>query len=191
MANKNIQVITNSPALIVAHDRALGIGMNNKLPWHIPGDMKYFRRITCQIPGEQMGKAENVVIMGRKTWESLPQTFKPLPRRINLVLTKNSEYLLPPGVLLSESLEEALQTLEETPHARIFVIGGASIYKEAINMDVFSTLYVTEIEGQYNCDVFFPEYRNSFTLVESSPVISEGNYNYCHKTYIRNALAAK
>jgi len=185
--SKNISISANGPALIVAHDEALGIGKSSKLPWHIPGDMKYFRTITCQSEKKEV---QNVVIMGRKTWESLPQTFKPLPKRINLVLTKNSNYSLPASVVSGPNLEQAINNLKQIPHSRIFVIGGASVYKEAINMNVFTTLYVTEIEGQYNCDVFFPEYRSIFTLIDSSPIVSEGNYRYCHKIYLRNTLAS-
>ncbi len=183
---ENVLAKINGPALIVAHDQSLGIGKNNKLPWHIPGDMKFFREITCK-PISEYKNGKNVVIMGRKTWESLPKKFQPLPDRINVVLSKNPQYILP-SALRCASLTEAMKVLGGIDHGRVFLIGGASIYKEAINMDAFSTLYVTEIEGKYDCDVFFPEYRSLFCLVQSGPTISEGEYKYCHKTYVRTPI---
>ncbi len=187
MAEPDTSILDNSPALIVAHDKNLGIGKNNDLPWHIKGDMKFFREMTTKVPLEmfQNEKKPNVVIMGRKTWESIPSTFKPLPNRINLVLTRDIDYPLPDNVQRSASIDQALQILDKQICGRIFIIGGASIYKEAMNLNTFRTLYVTEIEENYNCDVFFPEYRNIFNLIDSTSVISEGAYRYCHKIYKR------
>jgi len=174
-------------ALIVAHDERLGIGKDNKLPWHIKEDMKFFRDITTTLLNSDAGGEEkkNVVIMGRKTWESLPDNYKPLPKRINLVLSRNPNYNLPANVIHSSSIPEALATLEDINYGHIFVIGGGNIYQDAIKLSAFDTLYVTEIKGQYDCDVFFPEYRNGFELIESSPLLAEGNYHYYHKTYKR------
>jgi dihydrofolate reductase len=176
-------------ALIVAHDEKLGIGKDNKLPWHIKGDMKHFRDLTTAGMNDNGLESEktNVVIMGRKTWESLPANYKPLPNRLNLVISRNTDYVLPANVLHSKNIEEALNILEQKNHGNIFVIGGAAIYQMAIKMNVFNTLYVTEIAGEYNCDVFFPEYRNSFEVIESSNSILEGNYRFLFKTFKRRS----
>jgi dihydrofolate reductase len=174
-------------ALITAHDQDLGIGKDNRLPWHIKGDMKYFRDLTInmQADDESDQQKKNVVIMGRRTWESLPNNYKPLPNRVNVVISRNLNYPFPADVLHSKNIEEALNILKQKNYGNIFVIGGAAIYEAAIKMNVFDTLYVTEIEGKYNCDVFFPEYQNIFKLVESSHPIWEGEYQFSFKTFKR------
>jgi dihydrofolate reductase len=176
-------------ALVVAHDEKLGIGKDNRLPWHIKGDMKYFRDLTTNLSSnnESDSQTKNVVIMGRRTWESLPNNYKPLPNRINVVISRNSNYTFPADVLHSKSIEEALNILKQKNYGNIFVIGGAAIYETVIKMNIFNTLYVTEIEGKYNCDVFFPEYRNIFELIESSALIVEGDHRFFFKTFKRKA----
>ncbi len=174
-------------ALIVAHDEKLGIGKDNRLPWHIKGDMKYFRDLTTTLSVDDGSDSQkrNVVIMGRRTWESLPNNYKPLPNRVNVVISTNPNYIFPASVLHSKSIEEALNILKQKNYGNIFVIGGAAMYQAAIKMKVFNTLYVTEVEGKYNCDVFFPEYQHIFELIESSAPILEGDYRYSLKTFKR------
>lgn len=176
-------------ALIVAHDEKLGIGKDNRMPWYIKADMKYFRDLTTTLNAndDSVSQKINVVIMGRRTWESLPDSYRPLPNRINVVISRNSNYKFPAEVIHSKSIEEALNILKQKNYGNIFVIGGAAIYQAAIKMKVFDTLYVTEIEGNYNCDVFFPEYQNVFELLESSAPISEGEYRFSYKTFKRKA----
>lgn len=123
--------------------------------------------------------------MGRNTWQSLPEAYRPLRERINIVLTTNDSYFLPQGVLRAHNLAQALQIIISHDCARIFIIGGAAVYKEAITIEVFDTLYITEIEGIYDCDTFFPDYKSTFELVDSSPLNSEGDYRYWFKTYTR------
>ena len=79
-------------SIVVAMDEQQGIGKGGKLPWHIPGDLKYFKNLTTKT---KLPDKKNVVIMGRKTWESLPQNFRPLSKRINVVLTRNKIFYLP------------------------------------------------------------------------------------------------
>ena len=175
-------------ALIVAHDEKLGIGKDNKLPWHIKEDIEIFRNITTeQLHKDEQDEIKNVVIMGRKTWESLPSNYKPLPNRINVVLSKDPQYKLPPNVLLSQSIENAWTVLKGNSYGHIFVIGGAAIYKEAMKLNYFDTLYVTEIEGNYFCDVFFPDYRDNFTLIDSTTIMQEGSYRFLHKIFKRKS----
>ncbi len=117
------------------------IGKNGALPWRIPEDMKRFKELTSGHP----------VIMGRKTWESLPEEFRPLPNRTNIVVTRQSDYHLPTGVELAVSLEQAL-----TNHERedVFVIGGAQIYAAALPLA--QHLYVTHVAKTVDGDAFFP-----------------------------------
>jgi dihydrofolate reductase len=116
-------------ALIAAISENNCIGKNNTLPWHIPEDMKHFRKLTD-------GKT---VVMGRKTWESIPEKFRPLPNRKNIVITRNTDYPVPAGVILYHSIEEVLK--HETRD--IIVIGGAEIYAQSIHHA--DTLYITEV----------------------------------------------
>jgi len=127
----------------VASNRA--IGKNNELLWHLPEDMRHFRETTRGKP----------VIMGRKTWESLPEAFRPLPGRQNLVVSRNPAYQAP-GATLAGSLEEALRKAELSDKVdQAFVIGGAELYRQALPLA--SRLYLTEIAESIEGDVFFPE----------------------------------
>ena len=119
------------------------IGKDNQLLWHIPEDMKHFRELTRGKP----------VIMGRKTWESLPEKFRPLPGRQNIVVTRNKAYVAE-GALLAGSLDEALK-IADTAAAEVFIIGGAEIYQQALLLA--DTLYLTEIDLSPEGDALFPE----------------------------------
>jgi dihydrofolate reductase len=121
------------------------IGKDGAVPWRLPEDMKRFKDLT-------MG---HVVVMGRKTWESLPEKFRPLPGRKNVVLTRQSDYALPKDVERFGTLQDALAA-----HAdhNIFIIGGAEIYAQALPLAdrLELTLVHHEVEG----DAFFPDYQN-------------------------------
>ena len=124
----------------VAQNRA--IGQNNQLLWHLPEDMRHFRETT-------RGKT---VLMGRKTWDSLPAAFRPLPGRRNIVLTRDPDYVAP-GAEVCHSLEEALGLAGDNDE--VFVIGGAEIYRQALPLA--QRLYLTEVSETRQGDVFFPE----------------------------------
>src|SRR3989338_2208866 len=129
-------------ALIAAIDTANCIGKDRTLPWHIPEDLAHFKNLT-------EGK---IVLMGRKTWESLPKNYRPLPNRINIVITRQSDYALPNGVLRYDSVDAAL-----TKHANedIMVIGGGEIFKQTI--DRADTLSMTHVNQTVSaCTAFFP-----------------------------------
>lgn len=129
-------------ALLVAVAENGCIGANGALPWHIPEDLKRFRELTTG----------HTVIMGRKTWESLPERFRPLPNRHNIVITRQQDYSMPDGAARASSLEEALST---APSDRsIFVIGGGEIFTLA--MPHADMLHVTHVDGIVAGDAFFP-----------------------------------
>ena len=121
------------------------IGKDGAIPWRLPEDMKRFKDLT-------MG---HVVIMGRKTWESLPEKFRPLPGRTNIVLTRQSGYALPKDVERFGTLQDALATHTDK---NIFIIGGAEIYAQALPLAdrLELTLVHNEVEG----DAFFPDYQD-------------------------------
>lgn len=135
-------------AAIGANNRALG--KDNQLLWHIPDDLKRFKEITNGHP----------VIMGRKTWESLPEKFRPLPGRLNIVVTRQEEYEAS-GAEVCNSLEDAIRIASENETNEIFVIGGGELYKEALPFA--HKLYLTLIDDEKDGDVFFPEYEHTFT----------------------------
>ncbi|OUM58805.1 hypothetical protein PIROE2DRAFT_69930 [Piromyces sp. E2] len=109
-------------------------------------------KITDNIP-------QNVVVMGRNTWESIPEKFRPMPNRINVVLSRNKEYSkgLPKDVQCYISLKDCLENLSKQEHGTIFLIGGGQIYKEGIQHPSCENLFITKVHGKYDCDTFFPE----------------------------------
>ena len=141
-------------ACVVAIDAARGIGKGGDLPWPpLKGDLQHFARLTTQAsPGHV-----NTVIMGRKTWASLPAKYKPLPRRHNLVISRQPQ-ALPPGASAATSLTDALAQAAALPACEhIFVIGGGQIYAEALAHPRCHYIYLTEIEATYDCDTTLSE----------------------------------
>lgn len=127
--------------LVAALSQNNCIGKNGKLPWRIKEDMEHFKKIT-------MG---HIVLMGRKTWESIPENFRPLANRKNIVITRQENYVVPDGVEIYSTLEEAL---EKYKNQNIMVIGGAEIYKQVFSeADV---LEITHVHEQVDGDAFFP-----------------------------------
>lgn len=121
------------------------IGKDNALPWQLPEDLKHFKALTTG----------HVVIMGRKTWESLPERFRPLPGRLNIVVTRNADYAAP-GATVVHSLAEALTFgVGKTAPISLFVIGGAELYAHALPLA--QRLELTEIDAEYPGDVRFPD----------------------------------
>lgn len=127
------------------------IGCRGELLWHIPDDLKRFKALTLGHP----------VIMGRRTWESLPEKARPLPGRTNIVITRNPDYVAN-GALVAGSFPEALSLAQQAEGAdEIFVAGGTEIYRAALP---FTThLYLTVIDDEKEGDAFFPSYESEFT----------------------------
>jgi dihydrofolate reductase/thymidylate synthase len=176
----------NTPfSIIVAVDQEFGIGKEGVLPWDLPGEIKHFREVTIA----PYNSHENVVIMGRKTWDSIPHKFRPLPKRINLVLTRHSDYEFPSGVLNASGLDEALMLLKSNPYkdrfGKVFVIGGSELFQSAINHPECRDLYLTHIDASFSCDRFFPSLPSSFKEVFRSTPIVEKGLSYFFSTYQR------
>jgi len=175
--------------IIVAIDENRGIGKGGALPWHLPGDLKYFKKMT--IHGSSDSK-QNAVIMGRKTWESIPEKFRPLSGRMNLVLTRNPRFQAPEGVLTASSLQDALQTLDQLNRDQkiqdIFVIGGEQVFKESMNLSDCRQLFVTHILETYSCDTHFPDYAEDFEQISSSERKSDDSTEYYYAQYLRKSF---
>jgi dihydrofolate reductase len=171
-------------SLIVAHDQDLGIGKNNQLPWRIPQDLKHFREVTSSVSQADL---KNAVVMGRKTWESIPAKQRPLPKRQNIILTRNdASGFAELDVLIAKTLEDAIVKAQQLQCESCFVIGGAEVYRQALSSPDFRRLYTTEIMGTFDCDVFFPKYSSLFTLVEQSDWLHDESKTFRFCTYERN-----
>ena len=127
--------------LIWAQARNRVIGKNGVMPWHLPEDLAHFKRVTLNHP----------VIMGRKTWDSIPPRFRPLPGRTNIVVTRQPDWN-ENGAQRTSSLREALQLCENS--AQVWVIGGAQIYAQALPLA--DELVVTEIDAAFDGDAHAP-----------------------------------
>ena len=156
--------------LIVAHDQNLLIGGENRLLWHLPEDLKRFKALTTGHP----------ILMGRKTFESIG---RPLPQRTNIVITRNPRWSHE-GVLTAESLEEAIG-MASMKDSEIFLIGGGELYRQGLpHADL---LEITEVQGHYQGDTWFPEYLDDFTELsrEVHPPTIEQPIGYAFVRYAR------
>lgn len=185
-------------ALIAACDDKRGIGVSNKLPWKLKGDLAYFSEVTTTAATG----VQNAVLMGRKTWESLPAKHRPLHDRLNIVLSREA-FDLPAGVLHATSFEDAFAQIEKLDErtdrdelnnesdvdnrsvGKVFVIGGASIYAQAILMPECEEIYLTRVLGEFQCDTFFPEIPMEFDVVSESDVMEENGLKYRFVVYRR------
>ena len=154
--------------LILAKARNGVIGKNNTLPWHLPEDMAHFKRVTMGCP----------VIMGRKTWDSLPPRFRPLPGRVNVVVTRQSSWS-ENGAQPSPSLREALLFCEQYQH--VWVIGGAELYAHA--QPFASSAVVTEIDADFDGDAFAPQFGPQWVETAREPHTSVTGLTFSFVTY--------
>ncbi|PMD21056.1 hypothetical protein NA56DRAFT_720672 [Hyaloscypha hepaticicola] len=147
-------MISQELTLIVAATGKMGIGRGGTLPWTgLKREMAYFARVTKRAsPG--VGNT-NALIMGRKTWESIPPKFRPLKDRTNIVITRTSG-LTAQGGNVTSSVEEAIEAVEKTEVTRAFVIGGAQIYKAALERKETKRILLTRVLSDFECDTFFP-----------------------------------
>jgi dihydrofolate reductase len=154
--------VTPEFSIIVAADEARGIGRAGGLPWHLPGDMAYYKRVTSSArPGHS-----NAVIMGRKTFESIPEKFRPLKDRINVVLSRSPAYAAH-GVFCVASLDGALALLARQENlADIFVGGGGELYREALAHPACARVLITRVQGRFDCDAFLAPFERDFVLTD-------------------------
>ncbi len=154
--------------LVVAIDAQRGIGIDNRLPWHLPEDLAHFKRVTLGKP----------IVMGRKTFDSIG---RPLPKRRNIVITRNSGWLHE-GVETASSLPAAIALLNGEAAS---IIGGAQIFNEAIQLA--DRMIVTEIDHVFRCDTFFPPIDPAVwqeTARETHHSDANG-YDFAYVTYLR------
>ena len=153
--------------LIVAIDEKNGIGKNNLLPWHLPADLIQFKKIT----------SGHTIIMGRKTFDSIGRI---LPNRRNIVISRQSELQIP-GAEVCNSLKQAIALCEDEND--VFVIGGAQIFEQAIN--IANTLYLTLIHHDFDADVFFPKIDKNIWEEQEKSVNQADEKNLYSYSYIK------
>ena len=148
------------------------IGLNNQMPWHLPEDLAHFKKTTLGCP----------VLMGRKTWESIPAKFRPLPGRANLVITRQKDWQAE-GALAVHSLEEGLSVaLAHCPVGKdLWIMGGAEIYAQAA--PIAEEAVVTEIEANYEGDAFAPALASTWREISRESHISETGLKFSFVTY--------
>lgn len=171
----------------------MGIGFNGALPWRLRNELKYFNRMTTATNDNLK---RNCVIMGRKTYLGIPPSKRPLPKRLNIVLsttTNKTDY--PSDVILCKSLPEALSKITNTSIGddieNVWIVGGYSVYKEAMQSDDCHRIYLTKILATYECDAFFPGIDSAFDLVANPADIpleiqEEDGVQYRYTIYEKN-----
>ncbi|KOR79280.1 dihydrofolate reductase [Bacillus sp. FJAT-21352] len=151
-------------SLIVAMDQNRVIGKNNKLPWHLPSDLQYFKKVTMGHP----------IVMGRKTFESIGRV---LPGRENVIVTRNQEFKAEGCVVLHDIAQ--IKMFADNHEEEVFVIGGAEIFKEILPFT--DRLYITEIHETFEGDTFFPEIdENEWDEISSNPGSIDEKNRFAH-----------
>ena len=158
--------------LIYARARNGTIGKDNQMPWHLPEDLAHFKRVTLGQP----------VIMGRKTWDSLPARFRPLPGRTNIVITRQADWN-GEGALRAASIEEGMQLCGDVPDA--WIMGGAEIYRQA--EPLASTAVVTEIDADFDGDAFAPELGAAWQEIQRESHVAANGLPFSFVTYQHNS----
>lgn len=161
--------------IIVAATKNMGIGLENKLPWYLKNELKYFKRKT-------VGNCNNLIVMGKNTWLSLPT--KPLPLRYNCVLSTSLNDV-PTDTIVVSNKKELESFVSKSNFSNIWIIGGESIYKQFINEPYVKNIYLTQIENEFKCDTYFPPIPENFYLKKQSDMKVENNIHYKYKLFSR------
>jgi dihydrofolate reductase len=155
-----------------SHNRV--IGKNGVMPWHLPEDLAHFKRMTLGCP----------VIMGRKTWDSLPPRFRPLPGRMNIVISRQTDFLAGQvgiGLQVASSLQTALDMASQ--HADVWIIGGAQIYAQALQLA--SKIVVTEIDADFVGDAFAPQLGSDWVETQREAHVAASGLRLAFVTYAK------
>lgn len=144
-------------SLIVAVSTNRVIGKDNDLAWVLPLDLKYFKETT----------KNHYVIMGRKNFESIPEKYRPLPNRTNVIVTRNKDYQAE-GCIVVSSIEKALELAKNAKDQEPFIIGGGQIYKYAIENNLVDKIYLTRVHAKIEGDTFFEDLNNDWKLVSET-----------------------
>ena len=161
--------------LIAAMDQNRLIGRDNDMPWHLPSDLRFFKRITLSKP----------LLMGRKTYESIG---RPLPKRTNVIVTRNP-YFIATNCLIAYSIEDALGMAFDNGEEEAFIIGGGQIYEQSQNL--WDKVYLTEVDLEVEGDVYFPKLLETdweLCSEESHQPDAKNEYGYTFKIFERKLV---
>ncbi|MDG1849677.1 MAG: dihydrofolate reductase [Flavobacteriales bacterium] len=158
-------------SLIIAVSENQVIGKNNDLVWHLPEDMKFFKKTT----------EAHFVIMGRKNFESIPHKYRPLPNRTNVIVTRQSSYEAE-GCVVVRSIIEAIEKAKEAGDTEPFIIGGGEIYRHALENDLIDRVYLTRVHENFDGDTFFPKLGTEWKLISSKKKHADDKH-FCDFTY--------
>lgn len=175
-------------SIILAVDDNNWLWKNNDLAWRIKSDMKFFRDVTSKT--QDLAK-HNAVIMWRKTWDSIPKKFRPLPQRINCVLTRkihteSTRSQIDDFVLYFNSLEHCLDELNTKDNIEeIFIIWGSQLYNQVLDHPDLEKIFLTKVQWDFECDVFFDWIPDDFELESKTDITEENNIKYNFNIYSR------
>jgi dihydrofolate reductase/thymidylate synthase len=173
MTDRSVRVV------VAALEASGGIGLRQQIPWRLTSDMKHFRALTTSD-----SPAQHAVIMGRKTWESLPSKVRPMPKRFNVVLTRDASFHqnVPESVGVAASFREALELVQQQGDKvdQVFVIGGGAVYAEALAFPGCDKVHLTRVKGQFECDAFFPleQLKQNFQVTHESELQEENGVQF-------------
>ena len=164
--------------IIVAYCKNQGIGLGNRLPWRLKADLRHFRDLT-------IGNGYNAIIMGRKTWDSLPESVKPLPKRTNIILSRNKKPIAGENTHIFSDIKSAKCFCAEQKYDEVWIIGGQNIYEQFIGDPQVENIYVTYLDELFKCDTFFPPFKSRFKLRWQSDLRLEVGFLYRLQQYVR------
>ena len=153
-------------SIIVAVAENDAIGKDNQLLWHLPADMKIFKEKTTG----------HCIITGRKNYESIPEKFRPLPNRTNIIITRQENYAAP-GAIVVSSLQQAIEQAKATGDSEIFIIGGGEIYSQSLS--IVDKIYLTKVHQSFDADTFFPNLNmNEWEIITSTEFQADEKNKY-------------
>jgi dihydrofolate reductase len=165
--------------IVVALDDRNGIGRDNRIPWHIKDDLKFFRLVTTTVADSSK---HNAIIVGRKTYETFT---KPLPNRLNIVVSRNP--MLPniqhDNVIRVDSFVDALKCANDDKQVEnIFIVGGVSIYEAAMESNLVKRMLITRVKGDYQCTAVWSSFNTThFTRVKTLPTVYRDYFQYSNE----------
>lgn len=171
--------------IVAATQDTLGIGCNGGIPWKLLGDLKNFRTITTSTV---VSSKINAVVMGRKTWESIPLKYRPLKNRLNVILSKTLNPTLVEGecIRVESDIDECMKKLQDDGDSieHIYIIGGSCVYERAMTLEDCKSIFVTWIEGSFECDTFLHKIdRSKFKNEILGSWNKEGDVRYRFSSY--------
>ncbi|MAR49609.1 MAG: hypothetical protein CML42_00610 [Rhodobacteraceae bacterium] len=164
--------------IIVAMCKNRGMGFKNTIPWHLSSDLQRFKYLTTSFENK------NNVIMGRKTWDSLPNKYKPLPKRKNIIISSKKDIIKQKNVIVYNDINLIKNHYKET-NKNTWIIGGTQIYNYALENDLVKSILVTVIDNEFECDVFFPKIPSKFQLKHETPYKLENNIIYKYQQWVK------